>query len=98
MPPRRRRRPVGKRPRKRFECVLLGKVIGTVSDWTPGEEGEQLFCRLRRSLFGKKFLPVFKDGNDLYIDFVTGYVNESKPDAAIADGTEREVRWEWFND
>lgn len=79
---------------QRYPVVVLGKEIGTFTDWDIHDTCHLYFDDVELNDVGKKFLPTVTAPTDIGIDFNTGVV--SVYDTA-GEATELKSDWSVFN-
>jgi hypothetical protein len=59
---------------KRINVIVLGNVIGTAKEERESNRYHMYFTNFKRNKLGKKFVPDFIVGYDIYVDFKTSNV------------------------
>lgn len=88
---------------KKFDCHVLGKVIGTYEGWEnlPDDDGDAsdifIFSSVKRNLLGKKAFPDFIDGQELVIYFLSGSAMMFDVGVESDEGVDLTIDWSVFN-
>lgn len=92
---------------KRFDCILLGKKVGTYSQWERLDEATDscgdadifIFSNFRRNPNGRLAFPDFTDGHELVIAWFSGSVTsyDAVEDPAYDNPKDVHVDWSVFN-
>lgn len=80
--------------------TVLGKDLGSASDWDSLSEVEFMFYGVLLNSIGRSFLPHFEDGHDLAINFETGEVTQYDPnpdDGGNGNPVSLKPDWSVFN-